>query len=76
MFSNDLLNEPCIRICPAKFGREHPCSSKVKKKELTLSVTLASAPARTKHLRMSVEPARAAIIKGVSLPIPSTSAPA
>jgi hypothetical protein len=45
-------------------------------KELTVLVTLASAPARTKHLRMSVEPAVAAIIKGVSLPIPSTSAPA
>jgi hypothetical protein len=45
-------------------------------KKLTVSVTLASAPARTKHLRMSVEPSVAAIIKGVSLPIPSTSAPA
>jgi hypothetical protein len=53
----------------------HVCSSKVRKR-LTVSVILASAPARTKHLRMSVEPSMAAIIKGVSLPIPSTSAPA
>jgi predicted secreted protein len=49
---------------------------KAKAQHLTLSGTLASAPARTKHLRMFVEPAVAAIIKGVSLQLPSTSAPA
>uniref|UniRef100_A0A453HUP5 Uncharacterized protein n=1 Tax=Aegilops tauschii subsp. strangulata TaxID=200361 RepID=A0A453HUP5_AEGTS len=41
-----------------------------------LSGTLASAPARTKHFRISVEPLMAAMINGVSLQLPSTSAPA
>jgi ferredoxin-NADP reductase len=67
-------DDKTTRIWHVRYGQHYPCGSKGKK--LTVSVTLASAPARTKHLRMSVEPSVAAIIKGVSLPIPSTSAPA
>jgi predicted secreted protein len=57
-------------------GTDERMHVKSKARHLTLSGTLASAPARTKHLRMFVEPAVAAIIKGVSLQLPSTSAPA